>query len=273
MIVVAAVLVVDPQQQRRFPGRAVHHRIDHRGREGLAELDVLRVLLRVGAEVRVHDGNRGQCPRRRVGEELLRGPQVPHAPGEAERVQVGGERLVAADGVGHPRQPPAKLGEPPHRDQAAPAEQPREHHRGRVHVVVVHPGDVVGGQRVEDRPRGRVVDQVPRQVVDQAVRGAGDQEPPVRERRPQAGAEPAVRHREGARKPVVERQLGLRPVAHRHGRVAPGHGLPDAGREPAAGAVGVGDVAGVPGLGGVAVDLRGGGQVVGRRPAARWAAR
>ena len=141
------------------------------------------------------------------------------APAQPERVQVGGVRLVAADRVRHPGNPPADGRQPAQEHEPAPAEQPLEHDERRVHVVVVHPGDVVAGQRVEDRPGGRVVHQVPGQVVDQPVRGAADEEPPVRERRPEAGAEPAVGHREGPREPVVERQVLLGPVAHRDGRV------------------------------------------------------
>ena len=90
------------------------------------------------------------------------------------------------------------------------------------HRVVVHPGDAVPGQRVEDGPVRRVVEQIVGRVADQAVSRAGDQEPAVGERRAQARAEPPVGQRERAGQPVVERQVLLGPVAHGHrGRFGP----------------------------------------------------
>src|SRR4249920_1343126 len=83
--------------------------------------------------------------------------------------------------------------------------------------VVVGPGDAVPGERVEDGPGGRVVEQVERQVVDEAVRGSRDEETAVGERGPQAGAEPVVGQREGPGQAVVKRDVGLGPVAHADG--------------------------------------------------------
>ena len=135
-----------------------------------------------------------------------------------------------------------------------------------MHVVIVHPGDAAGGQRVEDRPGRRVVHQVPRQVIDQPVRGAADEEPPVGEGRPQAGAEPAVGHREGPRELVIERQLSGGPVPHGDRGIPAGHRLKHRRGEAAARAVGERDMAGVPGLRRVALELGGGLQVVRRDP-------
>ena len=142
------------------------------------------------------------------------------------------------------------------------AQRPLQQRARRVHVVVVDPADPVAGQHVEDRPGFRVVHQVPRQVVDEAVRGPGHHEPPVRERRPQAGAEPAVGQRERARQPVVERQVLLGPVAHRHGRVRARHELLDAGHEAVVAAVGDLQVADVPALRRDPLDLDRRGEVV-----------
>jgi hypothetical protein len=78
----------------------VHDPVDDLGGEGFALGDVLRVLLRVGLEVRVDDADRGQRARVGVGEELRGLAQVPQAPAQPERVQVGGERQVADGPVG-----------------------------------------------------------------------------------------------------------------------------------------------------------------------------
>src|SRR6201996_322025 len=80
--------------------------------------------------------------------------------------------------------------------------------------MVVAPGNPVIGQQVEDGARRRVVHQVVRRVVDQAMRGAGDQEAAVGKGRAEAGAEPVVGQWERLGKSVVERQVVLGPVAH-----------------------------------------------------------
>jgi hypothetical protein len=191
---------------------------------------------------------------------------VPGGASQPERVQVGGERLVAARRVHHAGQPVAHLGEPAQREQPVGAQQPPEHDGHRVDAVVVDPRDVMRGQRVKDGAGLGVVHHVPRQVVDEPVRGAGDEEPAVGEGWPQARAEPPVRDRERPRQPVVERQVGLGPVAHRNGRVAPGHLGVHAGREPVVGPVGVLGVAGVPGLRRIARRLLRGSEVMGGNP-------
>ena len=144
----------------------------------------------------------------------------------------------------------------------AQAQRPLQQRARGGHVVVVDPVDPVPGQQVEDRPGFRVVHQVPRQVVDEAVRGPGHHEPPVRERRPQAGAEPAVGQRERARQAVVERQVLLGPVAHRHGRVRTRHEVFDAGHEAVVAAAGDLQVADVPALRRDPLDLDRRGEVV-----------
>src|SRR6185312_12240518 len=63
VVVVAATLVVEPDQQRVRPRRARHDAVDDLGGEGFAPADVLRVLLRVLLEVRVDDAHRGQPAR------------------------------------------------------------------------------------------------------------------------------------------------------------------------------------------------------------------
>ena len=130
------------------------------------------------------------------------------------------------------------------------------------------------GQRVEDGPVGRVVEQVVRRVADQAVRRAGDQEPAVGERRAQARTEPPVGQRERARQPVVERQVLLGPVAHgRPCRFGPaGAGRVDhllgGGHEPATGPVLPLVVGGMPALRRDPYPLPGCVQVVGADPLA-----
>ena len=94
----------------------------------------------------------------------------------------------------------------------------------------------------------------------------GDEEPAVRERRAQAGAEPAVGQREGPREPVVERQVVLGPVAHRHRGIGAGQRLGHGGGEAVVAPVRVLDVAGVPVLAGIVLHLGGGGHVVGAIP-------
>ena len=134
---------------------------------------------------------------------------------------------------------------------------------------VVDPGDPVPGQHVHDRARPRPVEQVEGQVVHQAVGGPGEQEPAVRERRPQARAEPAVRQRERPGERVVERQVLVGPVAHGGGRVAVGRGLLRRGHEPVQLAAGPLGVAGAPALAGHAVGLHGGTRVMGPDHGAR----
>ena len=80
--------------------------------------------------------------------------------------------------------------------------------------MIVGPRNAVAVKQVEDRPAGRVVEQVAGRVVDEAVRGSGDQEAAVGEGGSQARAEPAVGDREGAGQAVVERQVVFGPVAH-----------------------------------------------------------
>jgi hypothetical protein len=72
----------------------------------------------------------------------------------------------------------------------------------------------VPGQHVEDGPGGRVVAQVERQVIEEAVRRARDQEAAVGERGPQTRAEPVIGEREGPGQAVRERQVVFGPVTH-----------------------------------------------------------
>src|SRR5262249_39650444 len=89
VFVVPAVLVIQPDQQRLGPSPPGHDGVDDLGRESLADLDILRVLLRVAAEVRIDDAHRRQlaCPGGLP--ELRDGPQVVHRAQEPQRVQVG----------------------------------------------------------------------------------------------------------------------------------------------------------------------------------------
>src|SRR5690348_12839664 len=70
MVVVAAVLVVVPDQQRLRPAGPGYHRVDDLRGELLPGRDVLRVLLRLIPEVRLDQAEPGQVARRGVGEEL-----------------------------------------------------------------------------------------------------------------------------------------------------------------------------------------------------------
>ena len=129
---------------------------------------------------------------------------------------------------------------------------------------VVDPGDPVPGQHVHDRAGPGPVEQVDRQVIHEAVGRAREQEPAVRERRPEAGAEPVVGQREGPGQPVVERQVPVGPVGHGRGLVGRGRGLLGRGHEAVHLAVGPLRVAGGPALAGRALRLlHGGARVIG----------
>src|SRR6476469_504942 len=91
VVVVATVLVVHEEQRGLRPRGAVHHRVDHRRAEGLAELDVGRVLLGVRGDAGAHDRDRRQRARRAVGEELRE---------VLDLVDVGVERLGEQQHVG-----------------------------------------------------------------------------------------------------------------------------------------------------------------------------
>ena len=125
------------------------------------------------------------------------------------------------------------------------------------------------GQHVHDRAGLRPVQQVDWQVVHQAVGRPGQQEPAVRERRPEARAEPAVGQREGPGQPVVEGQVLLGPVGHGRGLVALGRGLLGRGHETVHLAAGPLGVAGAPALAGHAVLLHGRARVMGPDHGAR----
>ena len=60
VVVVAAVLVVEPDQKGPRLSLAGHDGVDHLRRKGFALLDVLRILFGPLAEVRVHDADRRQ---------------------------------------------------------------------------------------------------------------------------------------------------------------------------------------------------------------------
>ncbi len=101
MVVVAAVLVVKPDEQGVGPALASHDRIDDRSREAFSGPDVLGVLLGTGLEVGVDDADCRQGPRRRVLEESLDVAQMADGPEQAQGVQVGRGLNVAADLPGH----------------------------------------------------------------------------------------------------------------------------------------------------------------------------
>ena len=125
------------------------------------------------------------------------------------------------------------------------------------------------GQHVHDGAALGPVQQVEGQVIHQAVGRPGQQEPPVRERRPETRAEPAVGQRKSPGQPVVEGQIPVRPVDHGRGLVALGRSLLSRGHETVHLAVGPLRVAGAPTLAGHAVLLRGGARVIGPDHGAR----
>src|SRR5262249_54770875 len=104
MIVIPAVLVVQPYQQRILPPFAVHDRFDHFGREGYAQLDILWVLFREVTEVRINDAEMRQGPVRGILEELVQGLEVLARPQESHRVQSGGALNLPHDEVTEERQ-------------------------------------------------------------------------------------------------------------------------------------------------------------------------
>ena len=186
VVVVPAVLVVDPDQHGVRPAGAVHDPVDHLGGEALALPDVLRVLLRVDPEVRVHDAEGRQRAPVGVGEELVQAADVLHVPADPDREDVRGELDVLLHALGHRGQRPGRGAQaaPGHLAAVPGVVPPPALLTG--HRVVVGPRDPVLGQQVEDGPGRRIVEQVIRRVVDQAVRRARDQEPAVGEGRPQA---------------------------------------------------------------------------------------
>src|SRR5579872_755559 len=197
VVVVPAVLVVDPDQHGVRPAGAVHDPVDHLGGEALALPDVLRVLLRVGLEVRVDKAEGRQRAPVGVGEELVHATYMLHVPADPDREDVRGELDVLLHSPGgHRGQCPGRGAQtaPGHLAAVPGVVLPPALLTG--HRVVVGPGDPVLGQQVEDGPGRRVVEQVIRRVVDQAVRRARDQEPAVGEGRTQARAEPAIGQRE-----------------------------------------------------------------------------
>ena len=119
------------------------------------------------------------------------------------------------------------------------------------------------GQHVHDGAGPRPVQQVEGQVIHQAVGRPGQQEPAVRERRPETRAEPAVGQRKRPGQPVVKGQILVRPVGHGRGLVALGRGLLSRGHETVHLAGGPLRVAGAPALAGHAVLLHGGARVIG----------
>ena len=81
VVVVAAVLVVGPNEQRVTPARPLHHGVDHRCGERFAGGDVLRVLFGELAEVGIDDGERWQGSVLGVlAERLERTEMVPRTP-------------------------------------------------------------------------------------------------------------------------------------------------------------------------------------------------
>ena len=60
VVVVAAMFIVDPDQKRSQPVPAVQDSVDDLGGEGLAGVDVLRILLGGLMKVRINDADRRQ---------------------------------------------------------------------------------------------------------------------------------------------------------------------------------------------------------------------
>ncbi len=236
VVEIAAVLVVGPDQQRAAPPGAGHDRVDDRRGERFPLDDVLRVLLGLDGVVRLDQAQAGQRARGRVGEEV----------GDRDHV----------------------------RAQVLEVQLRVELDRGQVGVVVP-PADARRGHLVEDRPARRVVGERGQRVVHLADRGGGDQVAPVGVGLAEHRAEVAVGDREHRGQRIVERLVGLLPVAHGD---RPAARLDEAVVTPA---VELG-VAGQPVLGRRAGELAGGGhaervldvavgvRVGGERPAA-WA--
>ncbi len=182
-------------------------------------------------------------------------------PGDAEREQVSGELYVL-------RNVRSVLGALQQRGQPAAGHAPLVSRQppdlGDVagDSVIVRPRDAVPGKHVEDRARRRVVKQVQRQIIDQAVGRARDQEPAVGERRAEARAEPAIGQRERAGQTVVERQVRLGPVTHSDRLVGSGLHLLRAGDESVHSSAIPLQMARVPALAGHAIGLLRGGRVV-----------
>ncbi len=101
MIEVAAVLIVEPDEQRVRPSATTHDRVDDGGREALADLNVLRVLLRAEVEVGIDDAHCRQGSICCISEEAVDAPQVACGLKHAQRVQVAGALDLAADGPNH----------------------------------------------------------------------------------------------------------------------------------------------------------------------------
>jgi hypothetical protein len=85
--------------------------------------------------------------------------------------------------------------------------------------MVVHAAELVASHQLKDGACRCGGDESDRLVVDETVCGAGDQEPPVRERRPQTRAVPVVGESERLGQRVVERQLVFGPEPQRRGDV------------------------------------------------------
>jgi len=96
MVVVTAVLVEGPDQQRLRPRGALHHRVDDGCREPLTLADVLGILFGLDAEVRVDERHRRQLPRGCVSEELrgLRDPVLVLDRDRRNHADCGGEIVV-----------------------------------------------------------------------------------------------------------------------------------------------------------------------------------
>ena len=184
VVVVPAVLVVDPDQQGVRPAAAVQDRVDHLGGKALTLADVLRILLGVGVEVRIHDGEIRQRAIRGIREELVGAVHVLHVAADAKREHVGGEFQVLLDALAHGGNGSAEglQAAPGHLLLVPGVVRPVGLALVVGQRVVVGPGNPVRGQQVEDGPGGRVVEQVVRRVVDQAVRRSRDQKAAVGER-------------------------------------------------------------------------------------------
>jgi hypothetical protein len=146
----------------------------------------LRVFLREAAEVRVDDAERRKIAGVGIGEELLQAADVGHVAGHPERVNGRRELEIPLKQLAGLAQRAAQGG------QMAPGPAaPVPQVTAEIGMIgagrpVVDPGDPVPGQHVHDRAGPRPVQQIEGQVIHQAIGRPGQQEPAVRERRPEA---------------------------------------------------------------------------------------
>ena len=178
VVVIAAVLVVGDEQRRVLPRGRVQDGVRDLSDEPLADLDVLRVLLRRRVVVRVDEGERGQRAGGGVGQELV--------------------ELVLAGAATWRRQ------------------DTRDDQPARNLLVVDPVVDLVRVEPVEDRAvrRGQM-ERCGDVRRNESGGRAGEEEPAVRVRLAQRRAEEPLTDREVLDERIGERQVALVPEAHR----------------------------------------------------------